>query len=87
MSSKKKWLLIGGCILLLFGLYQVLTALDPEQEKMLRSQVRDTVKEKFPKQAENYAKTFGLFPWEGIQGELREENAGATHRGPGARPG
>jgi hypothetical protein len=45
MSMKKKWFLIAGCILLLFGLYQVLTHLDPEQEKRLRSQVRDTVKE------------------------------------------
>ena len=73
MSSKKKWFLIGGCILLLFGLYQLLTTLDPEQEKMLRSQMRDTVKEKFPEQAENYSKTIGLFPFGGMQGELREQ--------------
>jgi len=70
---KKKWFLIGGCILLLFGLYQVLTPLDPEQEKMLRSQVRNTVKEKFPEQTENHSKTIGLFPYGGKQGGLREE--------------
>jgi len=73
MSMKKKWFLIGGCILLLFGLYQVLTPLDPEQEKMLRSQVRNTVKEKFPEQTENHSKTIGLFPYGGKQGGLREE--------------
>jgi pimeloyl-ACP methyl ester carboxylesterase len=76
MGMKMKWFLIGGCILLLFGLYQVLTALAPEQEKMFRSQVRDTVKEKFPEQAENYSKTIGLFPFGGTQGELREEKQG-----------
>jgi len=70
---KKKWFLIGGCILLLFGLYQVLTPLDPEQEKMLRSQVRNTVKEKFPEQTENHSKTIGLFPYGVKQGGLREE--------------
>jgi len=70
---KKKWFLIGGCILLLFGLYQVLTPLDPEQEKMLRSQVRNTVKEKFPEQTENHSKTIGLFPYGSKQGGLREE--------------
>lgn len=73
MSMKKKWFLIGGCILLLFGLYQVLTPLDPEQEKMLRSQVRNTVKEKFPEQKEYHSKTIGLFPYGVKQGGLREE--------------
>jgi pimeloyl-ACP methyl ester carboxylesterase len=70
---KKKWFLIGGCILLLFGLYQVVTPLDPEQEKMLRSQVRETVKEKFPEQAANYSKTVGLIPYGGKQGGPGEE--------------
>jgi pimeloyl-ACP methyl ester carboxylesterase len=73
MRMKKKWFLIAGCILLLFGLYQVLTPLDPEQEKMLRSQVRDTVKEKFPEQVEKYSNTLGLFPYGGKQEGLREE--------------
>ncbi len=72
-STKKRWLWAGGIILLL-GLYQSLTPLYREQEKALLSQIRDTVKESFPEQTENYAGTIGLFPYAAKQGGLREDN-------------
>ncbi len=44
-----------------------------EQEKALLSQVRDTVKQTFPEQSENYSKTIGLFPYAGKQAGLKED--------------
>jgi pimeloyl-ACP methyl ester carboxylesterase len=59
--SIKKWLWILGCILLLIGLWQLFTNLYREEEKELRRQLRETVKEKFPEQTAKLSQTFGLF--------------------------
>jgi pimeloyl-ACP methyl ester carboxylesterase len=61
IQTKKRrwhWLLVG--ILLLIGVWQVVTNLYQEEEKQLRRQLRETVKEKFPEQAADFSKTFGL---------------------------
>jgi pimeloyl-ACP methyl ester carboxylesterase len=60
-KSKRRWLWIVGCALLLIGLWQVLTNLYSEEDKALREQLRQTVREKFPQQAAEYAKTVGIF--------------------------
>ena len=51
--------LIG--IILLLGIYQLVTHLYRDEEKELRTQVRTAVKEAFPDQKAEYAKTIGLF--------------------------
>ena len=50
-----------GSVLLLIGAWQLFTNLYPEEERELRRQVRETVKEKFPQEAEEFSRTFGLF--------------------------
>jgi len=60
-KNKRRWLWIVGCVLLLIGLWQVFTNLYREEDKALRRQFRQTVKEKFPRQTAEYAKTVGIF--------------------------
>jgi pimeloyl-ACP methyl ester carboxylesterase len=49
------------CILLLLGIYQLVTHLYRTEEKELRSTVRTAVKEAFPDHQEKYSETIGLF--------------------------
>jgi pimeloyl-ACP methyl ester carboxylesterase len=65
--KKRRWLWIVGCALLLIGLWQVLTNLYREEDKELRCQLRQTVKEKFPQQTAEFSKTVGIFYYEGNQ--------------------
>jgi pimeloyl-ACP methyl ester carboxylesterase len=60
----KKWPWILGGILLLIGLWQLFANLYREEEKELRRQFRETVKEKFPEQTAKLFQTFGLFYFE-----------------------
>ncbi len=60
----KKWPWILGGILLIIGLWQLFANLYREEEKELRRQFRETVKEKFPKQTAKLFQTFGLFYFE-----------------------
>jgi len=46
------------------GLWQLFTNLYQEEDKELRRQLRETVKEKFPEQTAEFSKTFGLFLFE-----------------------
>jgi hypothetical protein len=62
--KKRRWLWVIGGILLLLGLWQLFTNMYREQEKELRRQLRETVKEKFPEQAAKFSQTFGLFLFE-----------------------
>lgn len=55
------WVFLG--ILLTFGLWQLMTMLFSEKEKALRTQVRETVTQKFPSQAADFSRTIGLFPY------------------------
>jgi pimeloyl-ACP methyl ester carboxylesterase len=68
MSNKKtkktRWLWALGAVLLLLGLWQLFTSTYREQEKELRRQLRETVKEKFPEQTAKFFQTFGLFFFE-----------------------
>lgn len=67
-KSKKIWLWIIGSIILLFGLWQFLSNTYKEEEKELRTQIRQTVKEMFPEKAAAFSQNFGLF----LFGEERE---------------
>lgn len=49
-----------------------------EEEKDLLIQLRETVKEKFPEQAAEYSRTFGLTPYGGDQNSFGEENKTRT---------
>jgi pimeloyl-ACP methyl ester carboxylesterase len=49
------------CIILVLGIYQLVTHFYRDEEKELRTQVRTAVKEAFPEHQEEYAKTIGLF--------------------------
>lgn len=60
---KRFWPWIGAGVILLFGLWQLVTSPYVEEEKALRSQVRKTVMEKFPELAEDFSQTIGLFPF------------------------
>jgi pimeloyl-ACP methyl ester carboxylesterase len=60
-TPKQRWPWIVVAVLLLIGLWQVFTNLYKEEEKTLRSRVRETVKAKFPEQAAEFAQTIGLF--------------------------
>jgi pimeloyl-ACP methyl ester carboxylesterase len=48
----------------MIGLWQLFTNLYQEEDKELRRQLRETVKEKFPEQTAEFSKTFGLFLFE-----------------------
>jgi pimeloyl-ACP methyl ester carboxylesterase len=63
-TKKRRWLWVIGAILLLLGLWQLFTSTYREQEKELRRQFRETVKEKFPEQTAKFSQTFGLFFFE-----------------------
>lgn len=64
MDKKRLWLWAIGFILLLLGLWQFASNTYREEEKELRSQIRKTVKEMFPKKAAEFSQTFGLFLFE-----------------------
>jgi pimeloyl-ACP methyl ester carboxylesterase len=64
-AKKRRWFWIIGGILLIFGLWQFFANLYREEEKQLRSQLRETVKEKFPEQTAEFSKSFGLFFFKG----------------------
>ena len=64
-TKKRRGLWVIAGILLLIGLWQFFTNFYQEEEKALRRQLRETVKEKFPEQATELSKTFGLFLFEG----------------------
>ena len=72
--KKRRWLWVIGGILLLLGLWQLFTNIYGEEEKELRRQLRETVKEKFPEQTSKFFQTFGLFYFEAD----REAPGGAT---------
>jgi pimeloyl-ACP methyl ester carboxylesterase len=63
--KKRRWTWVIGGILLLVGLWQLFTNIYREEEKELRRQLRETVKEKFPEQTAKFSQTFGLLFFEG----------------------
>ena len=75
-TKKRRWLWAVGGMVLLIGLWQLFTNLYREEEKELRRQLRETVKEKFPEQTAEFSKTFGLFRFEGDRDVTPGANAG-----------
>jgi pimeloyl-ACP methyl ester carboxylesterase len=75
-NKKRFWPWVIGSIILLFGLWQFFSNTYREEEKELRTQIRNTVKEIFPEKAAEYSQTFGLFLFKADQELLREEILG-----------
>jgi pimeloyl-ACP methyl ester carboxylesterase len=65
--KKRRWLWIIAGMLLLLIVWQVVTNIYREEDKELRRQLRQSVKEKFPRQTAEFSKTFGIFPYEANQ--------------------
>jgi pimeloyl-ACP methyl ester carboxylesterase len=76
-TQKRRWLWIIAGMLLVLVVWQVVTNIYREEDKELRRQLRQSVKEKFPQQAAEFSKTFGIF--------LYEANQKASDRRPGDR--
>jgi len=66
-NKKRRWPWIIATILLLIGLWQLIADQYREEEKQLRRQLRETVKEKFPEQTAEFSKIFRLFLFKGGQ--------------------
>ena len=71
--NKKLWPWIIGLVLLLFGVWQFFSNTYKEEEKVLRTQIRKTVKEMFPRKAAEFSQTFGLFLFEEDREFSKEE--------------
>ena len=61
--EKKLLFWVAGLLLLSLGFGQLIMSSFREEEKQLRSSIRETVQNQFPQQAEDYSKTLGLFPY------------------------
>ncbi len=61
--KKRRWIWIIGSVLLVVGLWQLVSNIYQEEEKHLRRQLRQTVKEKFPEQTARFYENFGLFAY------------------------
>jgi pimeloyl-ACP methyl ester carboxylesterase len=57
---RRRRLWIAGLAVLLGGLWYLLTDFYPEEEKELRTQLRESVKESFPEESAAFSRTFGL---------------------------
>ncbi len=64
LLKKRRWLLFVGGLLLLVVCWHVITNFYREEDKEIRRRLRQTVKEKFPRQAAEFSKSFGIFPYE-----------------------
>ena len=52
--KRRRWPWVIGGVLLLVGLWQLFTNLYGEEEKELRRQIRETLKEKFPEETAKF---------------------------------
>jgi pimeloyl-ACP methyl ester carboxylesterase len=59
--TKKHWLWIIGCLILIVALWHLVTDAYREEEKSIRSRFRQSVKETFPEQSDKFLQSFGLF--------------------------
>lgn len=64
-SRKKRWTLYGLILVLSSLLYLLLTDSFREEEKELRTQLRESVKDAFPGQTSEFSRTIGLFHYGG----------------------
>lgn len=60
-EKTRRWPWVIGGILLLIGLWHFFANIYREEEKKLLVQLRETIKETFPKQTAEFLQTFGLF--------------------------
>ncbi len=74
--KKRRWLWIMGGVLLFIGLWQLVANFYLEEEKELRRQLRETIKERFPEQTAEIQKTFGLFAFKGDGEEVGSAASG-----------
>jgi pimeloyl-ACP methyl ester carboxylesterase len=72
--KRRRWLWIVCIAIVLVGLWELFTGIYREEEKELRRQLRETVKEKFPEQTARFSQTIGLFFFE----DDREASRGAA---------
>ena len=73
---RRRRLWIAGLAVLLGGLWYLLTDFYPEEEKQLRSQLRETVKESFPEESAAFSRAFGLGRFEPEGHPCREADSG-----------
>ena len=76
--KRRRWLWIVCLAIVLVGLWQLFTGIYQEEEKELRRQLRETIKEKFPEQAAQFSRTIGLFFFEADPEAPRGAIAGRT---------
>jgi pimeloyl-ACP methyl ester carboxylesterase len=77
-TRRRRWPWVIALAVLLGGLWFFLTDTYREEEKELRTQLRETVKEKFPEEASEFARVFGLVPFDPDRPALPE---GVASRG------
>ena len=64
LSKHRRWLWIVCLAIVLMGLWELFISIYREEEKQLRRQFRQAIKEKFPEQTAEFSKTLGLFFFE-----------------------
>ncbi len=73
-TRRRRWARVLGLFVLLGGLWFLLTDVYREEDKALRTQLREAVTERFPEEASEFSQTFGLVPFE-------PDREGAASRG------
>jgi len=63
-TRRRRWRWMAGLAILLGGLWFVITDAYREEEKELRTQLREAVKERFPEESAAFSRGFGLFRFE-----------------------
>ena len=74
--KRRRRLWIAGLAVPLGGLWYLLTDFYPEEEKELRTQLRESVKESFPEESAAFSRTFGLRRFEPDGHPRREADSG-----------
>ena len=62
--KRRRWVWMLCLAIVLLVLWEVFTSFYREEEKELRRQLRETVKEQFPEQTAKFSQTIGLFLFE-----------------------
>ena len=76
--KRRRWLWMLCLAIVVLVLWEVFTSFYREEEKELRRQLRETVKEKFPEQTARFSQTIGLFFFEADREAPRGAIAGRT---------